>query len=413
MKPRFVNAIHEASAAGDETGFGPLAIVGEDALPSSFAVTDLAVASLGAAGQAVARYAAADGPPRPVQVDRRRASFWFGETVRPIGWSLPPLWDPIAGNYRAQDGWIRLHTNAPAHRDAALRALGLDQADRETVAAAVARWPATALEEAVVKAGGAAAEMRDLEAWATHPQGRAVAAEPLIRWEPLGAAAPIADPVDPRRPLGPIRVLDLTRVLAGPTATRFLACFGAQVLRIDPPGWNEPAAELETTLGKRCAGLDLRDSKDRAIFEGLLSQADLLAHGYRKGALDGLGYDAARLRALNPGLIDVALNAYGWTGPWSGRRGFDSLVQMSAGVADFGMRRASADRPVPLPVQALDFATGYLFAAAALQALTERRRGRPILRKAVAGANGRPADRGAACASDLRSAGAARRGLRA
>ena len=173
-------------------------------------------------------------------------------------------------------------------------------------------------------------------------------------------------------PLHGIRVLDLTRVLAGPVATRFLAGYGADVLRIDPPDWDEPGVIPEVTLGKRSARLDLRERAARERFEILLSEADILVHGYRPGALDRLGYGPAARRALSPGLIDVSLNAYGWSGPWATRRGFDSLVQMSAGIAEAGMQWRQADKPVPLPVQALDHATGYVMAATAIRAVTRR-----------------------------------------
>ncbi|WP_035181586.1 CoA transferase, partial [Achromobacter xylosoxidans] len=168
------------------------------------------------------------------------------------------------------------------------------------------------------------------------------------------------------------RVLDLTRILAGPVATRFLAGYGADVLRIDPPGWEEPGTVPEVVLGKRCARLDLKSAEGLATLERLLGGADVLIHGYRADALARLGLDAERRRQLNPTLVDVSLDAYGWSGPWQARRGFDSLVQMSTGIAEAGMRAKGADRPVPLPCQALDHATGYLMAAAAIRGLTER-----------------------------------------
>ncbi len=175
------------------------------------------------------------------------------------------------------------------------------------------------------------------------------------------------------RPLAGIRVLDLTRVLAGPVATRFLALLGAEVLRIDPPDWDEPAVIPEVTPGKRCAHLDLRTAEGHTALTELLRDTDVFVHGYRPGALAGLDFDPATLDGLRPGLIDVALDAYGSTGPWAHRRGFDSLVQMSTGIAAAGMDHARADQPVPLPVQALDHATGYLMAAAALTGLHRRR----------------------------------------
>jgi len=340
-------------------------------LPSAFAVTDLACATVGAAGLAVAEWVhATSGHFPPVKVDRRLASFWFESTLRPEGWSLPSRWDAVAGDYRASDGWIRLHTNAPHHRAAALAVLGAP-ADKVAVTAAVANWRAGDLETAVVDNGGCAAMMYSLKAWERHPQGQAVLAEPLMhRQSARLAAKPGCSPVD-TRPLAGIRVLDLTRILAGPVATRFLAGFGAEVLRIDPPHWEEPGI-AEVSLGKRCARLDLKNAQGREQLEHLLAQADVLVHGYRPEALARLGLDPVSRRRINPSLVDISLDAYGWTGPWRGRRGFDSLVQMSAGIAEAGMLRSGRDRPTPLPVQALDHATGYMMAAAAIRGLTER-----------------------------------------
>lgn len=337
-----------------------LTVTGAADWRSCFAVTDLAVASIGAAAQELAALTGADD----ATLDRRRASLWFDMTLRPQGWALPSVWDDIAGVYAASDGWIRLHTNAPHHRAAALRVLGCD-GTKPAVAKATEAWTKTALEKAVVAEGGAAAAMHSMADWVQHPQGIAVAQEPLIAWSEVGQGAA---PID----LPSVKVLDLTRVLAGPVATRFLAGFGAQVLRIDPPWWHEPGVEPEVTLGKARAGLDLNQAADRAQFEHLLAEADVFVHGYRPGALAGLGYDPQRLGRRAPHLIDVSLCAYGWGGPWQARRGFDSLVQMSCGIAHEGMVRSAASQPVPLPVQALDHATGYLMAAAVLRALRQR-----------------------------------------
>lgn len=352
----------------------PIPFTGRGALPSAFAVTDLACASIAAAGQAVSELLHQQtGQLTTIEVDRRLASFWFSSSLRPIGWQVPPLWDPIAGDYPTCDGWIRLHTNAPHHRAAAERVLGAC-ADRSAMAAKVAQWTSTELEQAVVDAKGCAAEMRSWAQWQQHPQGMAVNAEPLVHLicDQAEHAKPWQGSV--AQPLAGIKVLDLTRVLAGPAASRFLAGLGAEVLRIDPPTWNEPGVVPEMTLGKRCARLDLQVAADRAVFESLLKDADILLHGYRADALEHLGFGAERRRQLAPGLIDVCLNAYGWSGPWQNRRGFDSLVQMSSGIAEAGQRWQQADKPTPLPVQALDHATGYLLAASALKLLTERLR---------------------------------------
>lgn len=360
------------SLGGSGEAVERVTFLGSGALPSAFAVSDLAAAAVAAAGLALSELVRARfGTAPAVAVDRRLASLWFGMSVKPEGWPLPSPWDPIAGDYAARDGWIRLHTNAPRHRAAALAVLGV-AADKETVAAAVHGWSADALEEAVVKRGGCAAAMRDLAAWSDHPQGRAVAVEPVAATVSTAAASTTDWPARQDRPLTGLRVLDCTRVLAGPVATRFLAGFGAEVLRIDPPDWDEPALAPEVTLGKRCARIDIKTERGRERFAALLAEADVFVHGFRPGALAALGFDGPARRALRPGLVDISLDAYGWTGPWARRRGFDSLVQMSAGIADTGMRRTGADRPRPLPVQALDHATGCILATAALRGLTRR-----------------------------------------
>jgi hypothetical protein len=347
-------------------------------LPSVFDVTGLAVASVAAATLAAAEFhaARAGAPPRPVTVDSRAASAAFAceALFTPVGWTLPDIWDPVAGNYQAQDGWIRLHTNYAYHRAAVETVLGAR--DREAVRAAVRDWKADELEAAVVAAGGCAAVMRAREDWLASPQGTAIAGAPLldVAWTAAGeAAAGGTAAAEAAAPYAGIRVLDLTRVIAGPIGTRFLAAYGADVLRVDPPGFAEvPACLPETTAGKHTAFLGLTTPAGRSAFERLVATADVLVTGLRADALGKLGYDEATLRTLNPSLIRISHNAYGWSGPWRDRRGFDSLVQMSCGIAAAGAHAAGRDKPVPLPVQALDHATGYLIAAAAGRALTRR-----------------------------------------
>jgi crotonobetainyl-CoA:carnitine CoA-transferase CaiB-like acyl-CoA transferase len=170
-----------------------------------------------------------------------------------------------------------------------------------------------------------------------------------------------------------VRVLDLTRVIAGPTAGRVLAAWGADVLRVDPPAFEEvPALVIETTTGKRTTALDLRRGPDRELFENLVRGADVLLSGYRPGALAGLGYGPDTLAALRPGLVTASLSAYGEHGPWAGRRGFDSLVQLATGLADEARIAAGADAPVPLPAQALDYLSGWLLVAGVAEALRRR-----------------------------------------
>lgn len=360
---------------GDPALLDALSIGGPSTvLPSVFDVTAFAASAVGVATLAAAELLAVrmSTSLRPVCVDTVEAAAAFRSEAlfEPIGWKRPPAWDPIAGDYRAADRWIRLHTNYASHRDAVLSVLGTAP-ERDAVQAAVARWDAARLETAVVDAGGCAAAMYLRSEWKTHPHGAAVANEPPIAIDDDGSFAPasrepIAPPREGGRPLEGIRVLDLTRVIAGPVCTRFLAAHGADVLRIDPPGFEEVGALVpETTAGKRCASLALDTSGGAARFDALLERADVIVHGLRPRALERLGFGRERLRARNPALVIARLDAYGWTGPWRDRRGFDSLVQMSTGIAAGG-----TERPAPLPAQALDHGIGYLLAAGVCRALT-------------------------------------------
>jgi hypothetical protein len=304
------------------------------------------------------------------------AAFRSERYLRAVGWTLPPLWDPMAGDYQTRDdGWIRLHTNYPNHRDAALRVLAV-ACDRSAVARAVQIWDADALETAIVQEGGCAARMRTADEWSAHPQGASVATEPLVHHDVTsgGSASPRIAPLrEGQSPLAGVRIVDLTRVIAGPVCTRFLAGYGADVVRVDPPGFEEPAGLLADSMaGKRRTVLDLRETGNRRAFEELLAGAHALVCGYRSDALARLGYSPEALRASNHGLVIASIDAYGWTGPWRGRRGFDSLVQMSCGIAARGAEMAGPSMPKPLPAQALDHGTGYLLAAAVCRALARQ-----------------------------------------
>ena len=225
---------------------------GGGARPSAFAVSELATASFAAVGQELARLMAATNLATAlpeITVDHRLASLWYGFSFKPDGWQMPNLWDEIAGDYKAADGWIRLHTNLPHHRAAALKVLKV-KAERGTVSRAIKHWSIFDLESAIVAVGGVAAAMRSHSEWQDHPQGRAVAREPLIGWHgPRNVTLRERPQATSERPLAGLRVLDLTRILAGPVSTRTLAGFGAEVLRIDPPGWDEPGVIPDISLG--------------------------------------------------------------------------------------------------------------------------------------------------------------------
>ena len=364
----------------DEASTGRLRLSGaEPALPSSFAVGTAAQVSLGAAALAASEMGRLrNGLVQDVAVDMREAALECSSYFTLDG-RAPRLWDPIAGLYACRDGgWVRLHTNFAHHRDGALALLGLPPGEgmpREAVAAALASWSADAFEDAAAEAGLVAAALRSVAAWERHPQHAAVASLPLVELTRLGDAPPLAWPplAGDARPLTGLRVLELTRILAGPAAGRTLAAYGADVLLVNAPHLPNIASLADMSRGKRSAHADLRRADDREAFETALAGSHVVLQSYRPGALVALGYGAADLARLRPGIVAASLSAYGRRGPWAGRRGFDSLVQTATGFNDAEARAAGVATPKPLPVQILDMASGFLLAFGIATALMRQR----------------------------------------
>ncbi|MCQ1956415.1 CoA transferase [Arthrobacter sp. zg-Y826] len=287
---------------------------------------------------------------------------------------------PLSGFRRTIDGWVRLHANYPHHERALLTALGVASAD--AVDAALLRMTAIEVEDRVTALGGVAAAVRPPEEWAGSPAGKGLPGEPWIRVDTAPAPAPPRSvPAALRGGSGGIldglRVLDLTRVIAGPSGSRILGALGADVLRIDPPGMPELEEQyLDTGFSKRSAVADLTDPAAYRRFRGLLEAADVVLLGYRGGSLARFGLDPDALRADYPGLGVVSFDAWGNAGPWAARRGFDSIVQAASGIAAiYGSGEGGSWRPGVLPVQALDYATGLGAAAAAVALMGARNRG--------------------------------------
>jgi crotonobetainyl-CoA:carnitine CoA-transferase CaiB-like acyl-CoA transferase len=282
----------------------------------------------------------------------------------------PVAWDPLAGHYRSRDGrHVFLHTNHPHHRAGALRIAGAADASREALAAAVARWDGLALEEAIAEGDCVGGLTRSREEWTAHPHGIAVAQLPLIDIVKIGEAPPQPLPAG-ARPLSGLRVLDLTRVLAGPTSGRVLAEHGAEVLHVAAPHLPYQVELLmDTGHGKRCAWIDLRDAAGVERLTALARTADVFVQGYRPGSLAARGFSPERLAELRPGIVCVNISAYGHQGPWRARRGFDSIVQNVTGLAAV---QGSLAAPRNLPVQANDYVAGYLAALGAMIGLARR-----------------------------------------
>jgi hypothetical protein len=351
-------------------------------LPSSFAVGTAAQASLGLAAHAATEIGRArNGLAQNVTVDMREAALECCGSFTLDGRTLA-AWDKIAGIYACgaagRAGWVRLHTNFVHHRNGTLRLLGLPAASttgRAEVARALEAWTAEAFETAASDAGLVVAALRSFEAWESHPQSAAVAGLPLVEITRIGDAPALPWPALPlsARPLEGVRVLDLTRILAGPVGGRTLAAYGADVLLVNSPYLPNIEAIADTSRGKRSALADLRDSASRAAFTMALAEADVFLQGYRPGSLEALGYGPAAVAAMRPGIVYASLSAYGRAGPWSGRRGFDSLVQTATGFNDAEAAAAGSSTPKPLPMQILDMATGFLLAFGAQAALLRQR----------------------------------------
>ncbi|MBB5958082.1 crotonobetainyl-CoA:carnitine CoA-transferase CaiB-like acyl-CoA transferase [Saccharothrix tamanrassetensis] len=367
---------------------GPAGMSGEVAyepaggvLAARLPVRELARAAVGVCSLAAAELLAArNGAPLPaVRVHEGAvATAFVSERHLRIDGRAPVTFAPLSRFWRAADGWVRTHANYPHHRARLLDALGVpDTGDDETLverlAAEVAARPAEAVQEDVYAAGGLAVAVRA----ATGER------HPLVETRPAGSGTRVLPPAG--LPAEGVRVLDLTRVIAGPVATRTLALLGADVLRVDSPALPESGDALaDTGPGKRSTLLELSDDGDRQVFEELLGRADVVVTGYRPGALDRYRLAPDDLLERHPGLVVAQLCAWGWTGPWAGRRGFDSLVQAGSGIA---VVEGDGDRPGVLPAQALDHGTGYLLAAGVLRALTGRLRtgGGRHLRLSLAG----------------------------
>jgi crotonobetainyl-CoA:carnitine CoA-transferase CaiB-like acyl-CoA transferase len=332
-----------ALVPGPELDVGGMRLTGSSSFASAFDV-DLAARTAAALSNLAAGVTTLD-------LDRLIAMFMTSVAVdgEPV-----PGWADLSGYYDTADGGhIQFHCNFPHHAQGVVDRLGCEPT-REGVQEAVLDWDADELEARLIDDGMIASRLRTLDEWAAHPHAAATADLPLITVERIGDGEP--------RPGGRRhRVLDCSRVLAGPVAGMTLAAHGADVLRVGAA--HLPSVEIgviATGFGKRNAFVDVATEPDR--FAPLLAGADVWIDAYRPGAIASHGFG---VDAVVPGSVVVQICAFDWIGPWAGRRGFDSIVQSTTGIVRAGSAAAGRDGLVPLPVQALDYCTGLLAAFAA------------------------------------------------
>src|SRR5712671_119180 len=378
QSPREILTDLWALAGGDPSALEAVKLTGEEPqLPSSFRVAAAAQASIAAAGLAAAQiWKLRAEQSQNVAVDMRHAVVECRSEryLRVEGKGSPMAWDAIAGIYRTRDHrFVRLHTNFPHHRDAVCKLLDC-KPERDDVQAALMQWDGEAFETAAYAGGCVVAMMRPHDEWSDLPHAKALAALPPIRIEKIGEAAPKPWPAG-NRPLAGLRVLDLSRVIAGPVAGRTLAVHGADVLLISGPDLPSiPWLTIDNGRGKLTSLIELKSEQGRSSLRDLLAQADIFSQGYRPRALASLGFSPEDAAKFNPGIVYVTLSAYGHAGPWADRRGFDSLVQTATGFNHAEGQAAGVDGPKELPAQMLDHATGYLMAFGAMIAKARQSR---------------------------------------
>jgi crotonobetainyl-CoA:carnitine CoA-transferase CaiB-like acyl-CoA transferase len=346
-------------------------------LPTSFRIGESSAAALGALGLAISDlWETRTGRRQEVSVNTRRAtaSLRSGKYMKMDDTGVSTERNTVMGVYPTKDGrWSYLHCNFPNHRAAALSVLGVPE-DRDAVTKAVAKWDALDLEEAIIEAKGAGGMVRTMEEWATHPQAAAIASLPLMEIVKVADSPPEPLP-EGSRPLSGVRVLDLTRVLAGPTCARTLAEHGADVMKITAAHLpNIGYQEYDTGHGKLNAELDLREDKNLETLRGLVRQTDVFSQGYRPGTLGGRGLSPEELAELRPGIVYISLCAFSHVGPWASRRGFDTVVQTVSGITSRQGDLFPGATPGPqfYPVSAIDYLTGYLMAFGGAVALNRR-----------------------------------------
>ncbi|RAQ67360.1 CAIB/BAIF family enzyme [Aspergillus flavus] len=349
-------------------------------LPSSFKIAHIAQASIGLSALLAAQvYAYRTNSALPtVTVPLQHAAIEFkSERLYTLaGKPAPSPWGPIGGLHKTSDGYVRVHDSFPNHRDGALALVGCEpNATRAELGSKIEKWRSVDLETAAFDNNLVISALRSYSQWDVLPQARMITDFPITLRKlcdgPVGLPSTMQSPPD--KALRGLRVLEVSRVIAAPLSGRTLSAHGADVLWVTSPNLPDlPTMDRDFGRGKRTIQLDLDTPTDQDTFSQLLEGAHVFVQGFRPGSLSHRGYSPSALskRFQHRNIICANMSAYGPDGPWSDKRGFDSLIQTCAGMnvseaEHFGAGEAAR----PTPCQALDHAGGYFLAAGITAAL--------------------------------------------
>jgi crotonobetainyl-CoA:carnitine CoA-transferase CaiB-like acyl-CoA transferase len=372
------NALSDLLALAGRDSVGAAAIVqGAPALTTRFAADEAAAAALAAGGTIAADiWRLRTGEGQDVRVSTREAAaglagYTFQRFEDPS--RAPPMRPPIDNMLgftpTRDDRHVFLHPSFPPSKAKLLALLGHPE-DRDAVLRVAASWNALDLEDAIAAAGVCGAMARTPQEWDTSEQGRILAARPVVEVTKIADSPPEPFRASPDMPLSGVRVLDLTRVLAGPTCARTLAQYGADVLYVAGPDLPfAPMFVSDTNHGKLSTFIDLETREGQGRLADLLRTTDVFSQGFRVGAMERRGLGLLDLAKLRPGLIYISINAYGHEGPWRGRPGWEQLAQTVTGMAHLHGGDAG---PALQPAAVTDYTTGFLAAFGGLVALHRR-----------------------------------------
>ena len=373
-----------ALRGGKPPAAGEVTITGSDPVhPTVFRIGDTCASVIASIGVAVSdMWEMKTGRRQSVAVDVRHAAGTMRSSDFTFFKGADGRFEPVAHDPEMQhmrsvtqpwptkDGrWFLPHLNLSHLCERVLGVLKCESTP-ESVRDGVAKWNADDLEEAIAKARACGGKVRSNAEWLEHPQGQYLAARPLIEIEKIGDSAPEPMPAGDR-PLSGIKVLDLTRILAGPVAARTLAEHGAEVLMVTAPHLPQTREHVrDTSHGKRSTFLDLTKTGQAAQLKALAKDADVFSQGYRPGSLHTLGFGPQELAAQRPGIVYLSISCFGSGGPFAGRAGWEQVAQTVTGICHDSGR----DRPTLIHAAACDWTTGFLGAYGVLLALARRAR---------------------------------------